>query len=216
MLRGSRGWCIRVPAGSGCARGLGHVRRGSRAPARCPCRGAVGGALSRQDREQAGLLGKVDEKVDIAVRAVLSAGHAPEDPEVAGSRVPDRFEQGLAVLPQPARERCPADRALSGRSDSHPRSARDRWRRRAASTPQPPAAACLLGAGLHESAAPAVYGGQAKAACRTFGQKLWQTPGKCPRGLQDGAATTVRVGSERGRRYPASRGGLDGQDELSA
>ncbi len=40
--------------------------------------------------------------------------------------------------------------------------------------------------------------------------------GKCPRGWQDGVAITARVGSERGRRYPASRGELDGQDELSA
>ena len=34
-----------------------------------------GGALQSQDREQAGLLGEVDGKVDVAVGTVLTAGH---------------------------------------------------------------------------------------------------------------------------------------------
>ena len=59
-------------------------------------------ALGGKDREQADVLGEVDEQVDVTARTILSAGDASEHPKVGSPRTMGRCKQGPVVLPQPS------------------------------------------------------------------------------------------------------------------
>lgn len=73
-------------------------------------------AFKCQDREQARVLGKVDQEVHIAVLVVLAASDAAEDLQVAATCAANRLEQGLAMLsesPSKWSVRQPADGWIS-------------------------------------------------------------------------------------------------------